>query len=84
MWQLILPLGGTGRARWASPGAGGVMRNCTGLETFWFKSQSYRLLGFVGLPTYFKDIAINKKYSEAPSGIKDNYLKEDIIKIIRK
>lgn len=42
-------------------------------RNFWFKSQSYWLFDFVGLTIHFKDIAINKKYSETPSGIKDNY-----------
>lgn len=46
---------------------------CTVLATFWFKSQSWWLFGLAGLTMHFKDLAINKKYSEAPFGIKDNY-----------
>lgn len=76
-WDRQCRMGFTGGRGWDG-------KPSTVLETCWFKSQSCWLFGLAGLTTHFKDIAINKKYSEGPFGIKDNYLKGEVIKIIRK
>lgn len=74
-----LPLGGTGCAVWSlTRGSGWEGKFSTVLKTFWFKSRFCWCFGFAGLTSHFEDIATSKKYSEAPSVIKDIFI---IIKI---